>query len=1052
MPRRPRKPRIPASLESRMVLHGFMCDQFGYQSLRDMLTRLSGLPDGYMESGASRFCHALLSFIRPHTKGVTEPDLARYDENITAHSQRLGMTDDQGKSWKPFQYLALLFTERYLDLYFQDREILIDKLNQWKKAKYKSYGIDDYTADDIHTLAFQSATGSGKTLLLHANILQYQHYLKEHKRLHKLNKIILVTPDEGLSRQHLRELQSSGIPARLFSDNEGTDLFSHGGALVDIIDLHKLDEKKGIKRVALESFEENNLVMVDEGHLGTGGKVWRKRRKQLARNGFTFEYSATFNQAVSGSGDDIKKLRDEYGKSILFDYSYKFFYQDGYGKDYKISNLQTSDDGEANNHYLLACLLSFYQQCRIYEDKGGQWRDFNIARPLWVFLGKTVTGGKTAGKAETETDVIKIVNFLAWVESSRDPVVQFITQLISGNTGLVDESGADIFQNSFPYIETNAPQKIYDDLCLMVFRGKGQLHISHLTGMDELQLSAGDADPFGVINVGDASGLYTKLEAIESPNFALSKNAFNKPLFPDVDNDYSPVNIVIGARKFAAGWNSWRVSTMGLMHVGTGEGPQIIQMFGRGVRLKGHGMSLKRHTAVEGVSAHDSDQLKLLETLNIFGLKANYMDKFKNYLQKEGVKVDWVTFKLRTKKQFGSEKNLKILKKRNDVGEFQYSDVRLDLPKNPANGDSITLDRYGHLQVLQSEQQAGGDTSAKEEHKLAKKHLDLINKQAIYHKMLERKRRFQWHNMTISPAAVNSLLENGEWYTLRIPPEKLDSSDFSRVREWEALAVDLLCEYASQYWRRKRSQWEHEHLDVETLVPDNSNYVVEYELSVDAKEEELIKEIKRLVKDAKSGVYEEELKSDGVQVSLLSPSFHAYIPLLHVSAGKAVQVSPVALNKDEFKFVRLLSDIVESAYFDFLQDKEIYLMRNLSRGKGISFFEDYSFYPDFILWVKDQHSEKQHILFIDPKGLVRFDSKVKSKVDLHKRIKDTQKKVRKKNPELSLHSYIWSHTNPEKIGSDEPISEQEWRQKGVFFARDDFLGISKLLEHALNSK
>ena len=47
--------------------------------------------------------------------------------------------------------------------------------------------------------------------------------------------------------------------------------------------------------------------MVDEGHLGTGGKVWRRRRKQLARNGFTFEYSATFTQAVSGSGGGDKE-------------------------------------------------------------------------------------------------------------------------------------------------------------------------------------------------------------------------------------------------------------------------------------------------------------------------------------------------------------------------------------------------------------------------------------------------------------------------------------------------------------------------------------------------------------------------------------------------------------------------------------------------------------------------------------------------------------------------------------------------------------------------
>ena len=73
-----------------------------------------------------------------------------------------------------------------------------------------------------------------------------------------------------------------------------------------------------------------------------------------------------------------------------------------------------------------------------------------------------------------------------------------------------------------------------------------------------------------------------------------------------------------------------------------------------------------------------------------------------------------------------------------------------------------------------------------------------MNMQTVYHKVLERKRRAQWHNMEISREAVNELLENDQWYTLYIPSEKLKLSQYSRVREWEALAVDLLCEYAGQ--------------------------------------------------------------------------------------------------------------------------------------------------------------------------------------------------------------------------------------------------------------
>ena len=61
---------------------------------------------------------------------------------------------------------------------------------------------------------------------------------------------------------------------------------------------------------------------------------------------------------------------------------------------------------------------------------------------------------------------------------------------------------------------------------------------------------------------------------------------------------------------------------------------QIIQLFGRGVRLKGRDYSLKRSTpAQRPKGAH----LERLETLNIFGVNAGYMATFKEYLKEEGI-------------------------------------------------------------------------------------------------------------------------------------------------------------------------------------------------------------------------------------------------------------------------------------------------------------------------------------------------------------------------------------------------------------------------------
>src|SRR5699024_8943807 len=104
------------------------------------------------------------------------------------------------------------------------------------------------------------------------------------------------------------------------------------------------------KTVSIDSFEQNNLVLVDEAHRGLAGDVWYDYRTRLsADGGFAFEYSATFKQALRTLNPKKAKeqaLLEEYCKSIIMDYSYKFFYNDGYGKEYRIYNLRSGIDEE----------------------------------------------------------------------------------------------------------------------------------------------------------------------------------------------------------------------------------------------------------------------------------------------------------------------------------------------------------------------------------------------------------------------------------------------------------------------------------------------------------------------------------------------------------------------------------------------------------------------------------------------------------------------------------------------------------------------------------
>ncbi len=1016
-------------LPNRLVLHRFICREFGYDDIRIMLDRLRDVPTSFDAGRESEYARALYL---PPTATVQPNDMAQYDANVVTHSHKLRMTLEQGRVWKPYQYLALLFTEHYLHRYFHDPEALCADLNRARASHRLTRDMPDYTLDDLRTIAFQSATGSGKTLLMHAHILQYRQHLAASGG--RLNNVVLLTPNEQMSMQHEKELRTSGVPARLFSAEAGADLFPH----VEIIDLNKLAEKKGVKRIAVGEFGDNNLVLVDEGHLGASGKVWRERRKELSRGGFTFEYSATFNQ-IAGKDD---ALRNAYGKCLLFDYAYRWFHEDGYGKDYDISNLpQGMADGN-RDVYLLGCLLTFYQQCRIWYDKSGAWADFNVTKPLWVFLGKTVTGSGRADR-ETQSDVVCILNFLAQVLANGDEMRVMIGQLLGEQSGLTDESGRDYFRNRFTYLSehmsASKASDLYTDLCNTLFHGLGQLHVVYLTaGEGELHLHAGDGPVFGVVNVGDSAALYKLLTEQANPHVAISREAgFAERLFADVDRRDSPVNIVIGARRFIAGWNSWRVATMGLMHVGVGEGPEIIQMFGRGVRLKGWNMSLKRHQKSGAELPMGSVELAHLETLNIFGLRANYMQTFRDLLEKEGVRVERETVRLPVTWNFARKTDLKLIRLKEDV-QYARSPERPVLPGPGAELQVVTLDLYSRLQSVASSGVVSEQSAAKRSVKLPPGQVAYFNRTRLYDKLLKRKQQRGWHNLTIERATVDRLLERDDWYDLSMPSERLSVTDFRQIGGLEDVALDLITEYADQFWRKQRRQWEHDKIEVVTLHQDDPNNVGAYELSVDATESQLVKDVHELASSVRARDFRD------LSVSVIMTQAHAYKPLLYAGPDSKVTIQPVSLNKDERNVVEQLAALAEHRD-PCLHGKELFLIRNRTRGRGVSFFDDYAYYPDFIVWLKDEAC--QHVIFLDPKGLSRYGSREQQKVSLHHEIKKTETHVQDSDPDVRLHAYVLSLTPPALI--DEAVrSRDDWKQRGVYFLDEDDC-LKQMIAHVL---
>ncbi|MGH7909791.1 MAG: DEAD/DEAH box helicase family protein, partial [Thermodesulfobacteriota bacterium] len=518
--------------------------------------------------------------------------------------------------------------------------------------------IDEFTEEDLNKLAFWMATGSGKTLITHINYHQFFNY-----KLFSPDNIILITPNEGLSKQHFDELQKSGIPCKLYEGGLSAHSTFRNEREILVIEMTKFvqEKKGGGVTLPVGVFEGKNLVFVDEGHKGRKSEEqkWARLRDQLAENGFVFEYSATFGQILSESN---KETLEEYAKSIVFDYSYKYFYLDGYGKDFSVLNVKQIKISEQDfqETMFIANLLSFYEQLLVFEENKHLAKENNLEKPLWIFVGTTVTG------KEEESDVIQIVEFIKRVMQADTWVHKKAKDILNGNTPLKDENDEDVFKNKFQYLRKKGCD--YNDLYKKTFAGKGSFGIYELKNAEgELGLKIGENDYFGVINIGDVSGFKKQLE---KTGISVEQDAVSGSLFDAIKKKGSTINILIGSKKFIEGWDTWRVSSMGLLNIGKGQGPQIIQLFGRGVRLKGREMSLKR--------SDEKSSVQFLEMLNIYGIKADYLSKFLEAISKEEAVFETIEIPIRPQHE-EKWKNLYTLTK-DEKKRFEEEDIlRFDL-------------------------------------------------------------------------------------------------------------------------------------------------------------------------------------------------------------------------------------------------------------------------------------------------------------------------------------------------------------------------------------
>ncbi|MDD2560320.1 MAG: hypothetical protein PHE04_06610, partial [Bacteroidales bacterium] len=520
---------------------------------------------------------------------------------------------------------------------------------------------------------------------------------------------------------------------------------------------------------------------------------------------------------------------------------------------------------------------------------------------------------------------------------------------------------------------------------------------------------------------------------------------FSDSLFQGIIKPKSTINILIGSKKFTEGWNCWRVSTMGLMNVGRSEGSEIIQLFGRGVRLKGCGMSLKRSNFYKKDFPETvvPKYINILETLNIFGVRADYMRQFKEFLEAEGVpseKGQIITLKMPVirNKEY-KKRGLYSLRVKGNV-DFKKAAAKPFLRFEP-DVPIVILDCYSKVQFESSQNRSESEVT-KNVAVLRPEHLAFLDYDVIYSELQRYKIEKARYNVNITRKDLKDLLQNTQWYKLLIPEDELIVHSFEDYKRFERIAIALLTKYFDKFYYAKQNRWESHVVGYELIPMDDSNENFlneendEYNISIDdtSENETAIIWLRQIIAEVEKAKKENRLPSFVIprqgDIEAISVPAHLYNPLLCLSKGNLeLGISPVALNEDELKFVKALQNYIIN-HTDIFADKEIYLIRNRSK-KGIGFFDDAGFYPDFIMWMIT--GEKQYITFIEPHGMAR-ESFTSSKVGLHSRLK-TEIEAKLKVPSVTLNSFILSTTKYSDL-VDKSVTVEVWNANHVLFMDD----------------
>ncbi len=556
------------------------------------------------------------------------------ERNLSAEADALNLSDFSKFKLTDYQKSAVKSALKILEFYYASHQIrggdsanLHSSNNQSKFSEceillenYRKFGANLNTYE-INRASFWMATGSGKTIVMIKLIWAISRLIKF--GILPKKPILLLAPTEQILSQFKERInefnryQNEQIYARDLKDfesaNSGLNLYNTTLFIArsDLLESTENTSKKDAgKRLNYANFKNENgwYILLDEAHKGDSTDSVRKgyinelasgKEDEFSR-GFILNFSATFTDEI-----DLK--------TCAFNYNLQKFNDQGYGKNIAIfENKLNLDDLEQ----ILQSFIIFTSIKISNRRISRRLSDTLYHAPLIIAVSDKVNTQDAGIKRYFEA-ICKVLTNDVDIPKIVENLVQILNQLefVFGGEKIGDE---------FIKIVKNVDAKTMREE-LFYAQGISSLEACIIKDNDkEVAFKSKNAGkPFMLLNIGDTKGW--KKEYLNELGVQ-SEIDVDSGFFTHINEQNSPINIMLGSKVFSEGWDSNRVNLISFINIGSRSAKKYVtQTIGRGVRIepfKNERRRLRYTSKFADLEFDEKERLKELasglETLFVF--------------------------------------------------------------------------------------------------------------------------------------------------------------------------------------------------------------------------------------------------------------------------------------------------------------------------------------------------------------------------------------------------------------------------------------------------